>query len=372
LLFIYTMIYSNRNVDMFNVLIFLSGRFMKRYLVLSFMLLTSAINMVAMEVRKNCDVCFEEKESDRFTPLSCCHYNESCTDCLLEIIKTSLQEKTTAHIVCPNRNCAKPITLHDMYVVTRSQPDVYKEFDAIAIQEWRDTHTKHCPTPDCAFSFINEGAKQDFECPQCKQTYCSNCLIKHSQYITCEHAQIVGNKTKEETANQEWLQKTTKACPQCKAPVEKNKGCNHMTCKCKHQFCWVCLNRWKSCGCPQFPADQDDIARFDNVIDRQPLYGVDNLFIVDIVQEAVQRLYTHDLRNRALWMPERSQPNHMSQLPGMIERSQGSNAMRRIVRWQGNQVNIVPTIEPEAMQQSPAEQSRLEEIARIFSDTEID
>lgn len=35
---------------------------------------------------------------------------------------------------------------------------------------------------------------------------------------------------------------------QCKAHIQKNDGCNHMTCSnpnCKHEFCWICRNDWK-------------------------------------------------------------------------------------------------------------------------------
>jgi hypothetical protein len=32
-----------------------------------------------------------------------------------------------------------------------------------------------------------------------------------------------------------------KRCPRCKEPIEKNGGCDHMTCKCKHEFWWTTL-----------------------------------------------------------------------------------------------------------------------------------
>jgi hypothetical protein len=45
----------------------------------------------------------------------------------------------------------------------------------------------------------------------------------------------------QERASQAAISRLAKKCPQCKAPVEKNGGCNHMTCQhCHFQWCWLC------------------------------------------------------------------------------------------------------------------------------------
>jgi len=204
-----------------------------------------------LNAEKSCEICCESKARYNFIkPLSCCAYSESCIDCLLELIGASLQEKTVAHINCPNRKCGKSINEQDIRVITQNHPEVYKTFCEIATRELinKDNRIKHCPTPNCPFSFENDQKlKQAFTCPSCKQRYCSDCLVQHAPEMTCEqareHAQLIGDKTKVDRANEEWLQKNTKACPQCKASVEKNGGCYHMKClQCKHQFCWKCLN----------------------------------------------------------------------------------------------------------------------------------
>mmetsp|Transcript_16075 Transcript_16075/g.36920 ORF Transcript_16075/g.36920 Transcript_16075/m.36920 type:complete len:1239 (-) Transcript_16075:89-3805(-) len=50
-----------------------------------------------------------------------------------------------------------------------------------------------------------------------------------------------------EVSHKLWLKANTKPCPKCKAPIEKNDGCNHVTCvnpHCNHEFCWICQQDW--------------------------------------------------------------------------------------------------------------------------------
>jgi len=208
--------------------------------------------------QKTCDLCLEDKSIYDFTkPLSCCKHDASCTDCLCELINTSLQEKTIAHILCPNRNCAQPITEQDIRAITETHPDLYKLFCEIAAYECihNEKHIKQCPTPDCSYSFINDQTvKQKFTCPQCKHIYCSSCLMRHAPEMTCEHAkrerELAENPDLANEATQKWIAENTKKCPACHKFIQKNGGCNHMTCRqCNHEFCWTCGATYRTTRC---------------------------------------------------------------------------------------------------------------------------
>lgn len=44
-------------------------------------------------------------------------------------------------------------------------------------------------------------------------------------------------------------------CYNCSSIVELKDGCNHMTCRCKAEFCMRCAAKWKTCDCPWFNHD---------------------------------------------------------------------------------------------------------------------
>lgn len=53
----------------------------------------------------------------------------------------------------------------------------------------------------------------------------------------------------DEKENLTWITGNTKQCPKCSWPIEKNQGCNHMTCiRCRHEFCWLCRGPWSEHG----------------------------------------------------------------------------------------------------------------------------
>jgi hypothetical protein len=88
-----------------------------------------------------------------------------------------------------------------------------------------------------------------------------------------------------------------KQCPQCHVDIEKNGGCNHMTCKCGHHFCWVCLGDFMShvgqhrrAAAPTPPPPEDLTA---------PLPARRSVNVA-FLRQSVERLRRHNRRGRFL------------------------------------------------------------------------
>jgi hypothetical protein len=93
-------------------------------------------------------------------------------------------------------------------------------------------------------------------CVECGQEYhrdakfpLQRCFFKSS---SCDSKQL-------DDKFQQWKSKRpVKRCPACRRFIHKLKGCNHVTCACGYEFCWICggkyskkhFARWNVFGCP--------------------------------------------------------------------------------------------------------------------------
>ncbi|GAA6110424.1 E3 ubiquitin-protein ligase parkin isoform X1 [Tachysurus ichikawai] len=90
-------------------------------------------------------------------------------------------------------------------------------------------------------------------CRDCKEAYHDGeCTQQRSSaagrptqgYVVDEEAAL---QARWEQASQNTIKETTRPCPKCRVPVEKNGGCMHMVCpraQCKFQWCWLCRVEW--------------------------------------------------------------------------------------------------------------------------------
>ncbi len=120
--------------------------------------------------------------------------------------------------------------------------------------EDRDT-LKWCPAPDCKGAVDCPVRKKDLSrivptvACGCGHRFCFGCSLNDHQPAPCELVKRWLKKCADDSETANWISANTKECPRCNSTIEKNGGCNHMTCrKCKHEFCWMCMGLWSEHG----------------------------------------------------------------------------------------------------------------------------
>lgn len=113
--------------------------------------------------------------------------------------------------------------------------------------------TSWCPTPGCSAVFTFDAALTDYKCPACKKYYCLACKCEFHTGLSCQDYKEVASLNEEDRKFMMLVKGAKfKQCPNCKFWVEKNEGCDHMTCRCKYEFCYVCGGKYNRCKCKGF------------------------------------------------------------------------------------------------------------------------
>mmetsp|Transcript_7437 Transcript_7437/g.11109 ORF Transcript_7437/g.11109 Transcript_7437/m.11109 type:complete len:496 (-) Transcript_7437:2436-3923(-) len=86
--------------------------------------------------------------------------------------------------------------------------------------------------------------------PRCKKKLCVKCGAEHHAPESCRKKTAKNSNAEKKTAA--WLREMTKLCPNCRQPVEKAQGCNHVTCRCGAQWCYLCTGPFPNCHCGHF------------------------------------------------------------------------------------------------------------------------
>lgn len=176
--------------------------------------------------------------------LPCGH--RMCHECLKRVFDLSV--KDPAHM--PPRCCT------DEHIPLKHVDKLFDlKFKMLWNRKYQEYNTKnriYCPSPKCGEwikpSHIHRDShgRKYAQCPKCKIKVCTLCNNKMHKSKDCPKDPEIA-KLVEQAKEKGWQR-----CFQCNSLVELKEGCNHMTCRCRAEFCMICGAKWKSCDCPWF------------------------------------------------------------------------------------------------------------------------
>ncbi len=218
-----------------------------------------------------CDICCEDEPGLETFAMICGH--RYCVDCYRRYLGQKIKEEgEAARIECPSDGCHRIVDSKSLdLLLTDDLVDrcvflilalfvlltLTCRYRTLLIRTFVDDkeNLKWCPAPNCEFALECGVRKKDLHrivptvhC-HCKHNFCFGCNLSDHLPAPCSLVKRWLKKCEDDSETANWISANTKECPKCQSTIEKNGGCNHMTCrKCKHEFCWMCMGLWSEHG----------------------------------------------------------------------------------------------------------------------------
>eukprot|EP00439_Symbiodinium_sp_Y106_P082659 s85_g22.t1 len=203
-----------------------------------------------------CFICTEAKDaSERFLPHRCPEIPETlcCKPCFVAWVESQIDADS------PNIKCCHC----DAELSNRTLQYLV---DAAHWQRYCDSALQRSLKRDANFIWCSKcggggwvdptqpTSKCGWNCPLCDNSfvYCPLCRRDHGS-VSCKRFHklrkevVLGKQQAQDRDSAGVVQRSSKSCPSCKMPIQKDGGCNYMDCpNCRRHFCWSCGQIMKS------------------------------------------------------------------------------------------------------------------------------
>ncbi|XP_068581155.1 E3 ubiquitin-protein ligase RNF14-like isoform X2 [Cebidichthys violaceus] len=233
----------------------------------------------------DCGVCFEGfLGSDCVQLPECGHI--FCKACLTKFCTLQITEGNVKGVSCPEADCSATPTPPQVKCLVGEE--LFSRYDRLLLQSTLDcmADVVYCPRSVCASAVIVEKSSTAAQCSVCSFAFCVHCRKTYHGTDAClekktrkiqeanadlpqsqeglralwddyssgsqQRQRLLENRygrsvlrgTVDECLSEDWIVFNSKNCPHCFKKIQKNGGCNVMTCsQCRQMFCWLCLTR---------------------------------------------------------------------------------------------------------------------------------
>jgi hypothetical protein len=193
----------------------------------------------------DCVVCWTEATEALHT--TCGHVY--CKECFANQASSSGDGDIPVRCYGNGGKCLQIFSIRELKTMlshTAFEELLQASFNAFIRTHPKDFH--HCPTPDCPQVYRITMAGKNFLCSTCLASACTACNMIAHDGMTCEEYKDL--RSGGDKAFQKWKEENdVRDCPNCKSPIEKSHGCNHMECQhCSTHICWFCMKHFGTSG----------------------------------------------------------------------------------------------------------------------------
>ncbi|RIA88863.1 hypothetical protein C1645_773831 [Glomus cerebriforme] len=169
----------------------------------------------------------------------CNHEMLVCNSCVEKHVSANIEKGNFQDIKC--LQCIEILDYHDIKRIVNDE--LFQRYDVLLLRQTlsKMKDFRWCKRPNCGWGQIHNGGDDApiITCKACGAKSCFTHDVPWHEDSSC--SEFAKKLSKDTEANQAYYDSHTKRCPKCEMPIEKNDGCEHMTCLCHYEFCWLCL-----------------------------------------------------------------------------------------------------------------------------------
>ncbi|XP_061600860.1 E3 ubiquitin-protein ligase parkin isoform X1 [Cololabis saira] len=232
-----------------------------------------ALDLIMRNQRRvSCIACTDVL--DLVLVFQCSDRHVICLDCFLRYCQTRLDERQFLHhpeigYSLPCAAGCQDSLIREIHHFRILGDDQYGRYQRYGAEECLLTiGGLMCPSPGCGAGLLPPDGSRRVECDPrlgCGFLFCRTCRGRYHEgacpaleapptpegaqgFQVGQEASQRGRWDQNQNQDQESLlliQESTKRCPECSVPVERNGGCMHMCCpRCRTEWCWICRIPW--------------------------------------------------------------------------------------------------------------------------------
>jgi ariadne-1 len=201
-----------------------------------------------------CPICYDE--TDKKLAMPCGH--SFCLECWHDFCENAIKEgMSCVSTTCPEASCTEVVTEEEVRQAVGDDSPLLSKYLNFQLRSFVESNelTRWCPGAGCdrvacaMSAAVMESEGHVAKCDSCATSFCLMCGEEPHAPVSCKNLALWNEKCRNESETANWIIANTKSCPKCMSRIEKNQGCNHMTCqRCRFEFCWICMGDWKNHG----------------------------------------------------------------------------------------------------------------------------